>query len=171
RARAARSREVPHAASEEHRHDHPRPGAKRDPQGALGPLRGPRRHPRCQAAAPPSPSEAQGRCDRNEAPRSAARAEAEGWGVSHDLSAPIADVVSGGRAGPRMRVALGLGAVQLAVTLGWMGYTYFQPRILAENSLERFDSLLAGYIAAGGAMLRPLAGGLAHPPPPPPAVA
>src|SRR5262245_32531937 len=60
-----------------------------------------------------------------------------------------------------MRVALGLGAVQLAVTLGWMGYTYFQPRILAENSLERFDSLLAGYIAAGGTMLGPLAGGLA----------
>jgi hypothetical protein len=60
-----------------------------------------------------------------------------------------------------MRVALGLGAVQLAVTLGWMAYAYFQPRILADNGLARFDTLLAAYIAAAGGMLGPLAGGLA----------
>jgi len=60
-----------------------------------------------------------------------------------------------------MRVTFGLGAVQLAVTLGWLAYAHFQPRIMDEIGLARFDALLAGYVAAAGAMLGPLAGGLA----------
>ena len=60
-----------------------------------------------------------------------------------------------------MRVAFGLGAIQLAVTLGWMAYAHFQPRILDDIGLSRLDTLLAVYVAAAGTMLGPLAGGLA----------
>ena len=60
-----------------------------------------------------------------------------------------------------MRVAFGLGAIQLAVTLGWMAYAHFQPRILDDIGLSRLDTLLSVYVAAAGTMLGPLAGGLA----------
>jgi hypothetical protein len=60
-----------------------------------------------------------------------------------------------------VRVAFGLGAIQLAVTLGWMAYAHFQPRILDDIGLNRLDTHLSVYVAAAGTMLGPLAGGLA----------
>jgi hypothetical protein len=58
-------------------------------------------------------------------------------------------------------VAFGLGAIQLAVTLGWIAYAHFQPRILDDIGRSRLDTLLSVYVAAAGTMLGPLAGGLA----------
>jgi hypothetical protein len=60
-----------------------------------------------------------------------------------------------------VRVASGLGAIQLAATLGWMACAHFQPRILDDIGLSRLDTLLSVYVAAAGTMLGPLAGGLA----------
>src|SRR5262249_4704743 len=77
------------------------------------------------------------------------------------LTPEISDAASDGRVGVPVRVALGLGAIQLAVTLGWMAYAHFQPRILDDIGLSRLDTVLSVYVAAAGAILGPLAGGLA----------
>jgi len=51
-----------------------------------------------------------------------------------------------------------LAALQAAVTIAWMAYGYFQPRLLARFGFESLAGLLAWYLAFAGTTLAPLAG-------------
>src|SRR5262249_31720357 len=108
------------------------------------------------AASPP-----QGCSDRHEAAWPAAGPQAQGCGAVLVLTPEIPDAAITGRVGVPVRGAFGLGAIQLAGALGWLAYAHFQPRILDDIGLSRLDTLLSVYVAAVGAMLGPLAGGLA----------
>src|SRR6185436_17176773 len=51
-----------------------------------------------------------------------------------------------------------LAALQAAVTLSWMAYGYYQPRLLAHFGFETMAGILAWYLALAGTTLGPLAG-------------
>src|SRR5262249_11638467 len=99
----------------------------------------------------------------HEAAWPAAGPQAQGCGAVLVLTPEIPDAAITGRVGVPVRVALYLGAIQLAVTLAWMAYAHFQPRILDDIGLNRLDTVLSVYVAAAGEMLGPLTGGLGAP--------
>jgi hypothetical protein len=51
-----------------------------------------------------------------------------------------------------------LAALQAAVTLSWMAYAYYQPRLLAHFGFDALAGLLGWYLALAGTTLAPLAG-------------
>src|SRR6185369_1859077 len=51
-----------------------------------------------------------------------------------------------------------LAALQAAVTLSWMAYAYYQPRLLAHFGFQALSGVLAWYLALAGTTLAPLAG-------------
>jgi hypothetical protein len=58
----------------------------------------------------------------------------------------------------RARRLAALAALQAAVTLSWMAYAYYQPRLLARFGFESLAAILAWYLTVMSSTLAPLAG-------------